>query len=352
LSHSISLTAEHRQTLLSWYRGSGPAELRLRAHLLLLLADGHTWATVCAVLYCSSRTVARWKGRFAAGRVPALLGLPRGAPPSYGRRWAALVVRWVTRLSPRAKGFFRSRWSCALVSLLLWREHQVWVGRETVRRWLHSSGVVWRRPRPVLRRKDPRREEILRGLRALLLSLPDDETVVWQDEVDINLNPKVGCMWMLKGRQAEVATPGDNEKCYLAGSLHWRTGELITTEGRRRDGALFARHLEDLRRRLGGYRKIHLILDNARFHYQSRALWEYLHGHKDTFVFHFLPKYAPELNPIERVWWVLHEQITRNHQCQSLEELVELVFSWLEDRKRFEISTSAYSDPAQLAQAG
>ena len=25
---------------------------------------------------------------------------------------------------------------------------------------------------------------------------------------------------------------------------------------------------------------------------------------------HFLPKYTPQVNPIERVWWKLHDQIT------------------------------------------
>jgi hypothetical protein len=36
-------------------------------------------------------------------------------------------------------------------------------------------------------------------------------------------------MWMLKGRQAEVETPGDNEKRYLAGSIHWRSGLSLPT---------------------------------------------------------------------------------------------------------------------------
>jgi len=59
---------------------------------------------------------------------------------------------------------------------------------------------------------------------------------VFQDEADLNLNPEVGCMWMAKGRQAQLPTPGDNEKCYLAGSLHWRTGTLFETVGPKRDG--------------------------------------------------------------------------------------------------------------------
>jgi transposase len=168
-----------------------------------------------------------------------------------------------------------------------------------------------------------------------LLNLPQDETAVFEDEVDVNLNPKIGCMWMRRGHQAEVVTPGDNQKCYLAGSLHWRTGALITTCGAKRDGKLFVAHLHDLRRRLRRYKKIHVICDNARFHSDCWEVWEFCHQYGERVVLHFLPKYAPELNPIERVWWRLHEAITRNHQCKTLEELVALAVAWLADRKRF-----------------
>jgi putative transposase len=342
LMNSITLQAEERKALLDHLRTQPDPQRRLRAHIILLLADGYTWAVIGAVLYCSSRTIARWKDRFEQGRVEALLGLPHGSPGRLKACWLALVVGWLTSLSPRHFGFFRSRWSCELVALLLGKLHAVHVSRETVRRWLRQANFVWRRPRPVLKRKDPRRQEILQGLRQLLLHLPQDETVVFQDEVDISLNPKIGCMWMPKGKQAEVETPGDNKKCYLAGSLHWRTGTLIATRGPKRDGALFSRHLDELRQRLRRYKKIHLILDNAKFHYESQPLYEFLGEHSDRFVFHFLPKYAPELNAIERIWWVLHEQITRNHQCKSLEELVELVFTWLADRKRFKVEDKEY----------
>src|SRR3712207_7345632 len=45
----------------------------------------------------------------------------------------------------------------------------------------------------------------------------------------------------------------------------------------------------------------------------------------------FRSLYAPETNPIERVWWHLHDEVTRNHQCRTMEELLDLVFRWLED---------------------
>jgi transposase len=59
-------------------------------------------------------------------------------------------------------------------------------------------------------------------------------------------------------------------------------------------------------------------------------------------VLHYLPVYSPPHNPIERVWWHLHEQITRNHQCQSIEELVSLTMDWLEERGAFKIEGAMY----------
>src|SRR6516164_6700774 len=126
----------------------------------------------------------------------ALLGRTRGTPVRLGPAWLAVVVGWVTTQTPRAFGFLRSRWCCEVVVLLPWRLHRLDVSRETVRRHLHQANLVWRRPRPVLRRQDPDRAQILAGLRDLLLHLPEDETAVFEDEVDIHLNPKIGCMWM------------------------------------------------------------------------------------------------------------------------------------------------------------
>jgi transposase len=55
-----------------------------------------------------------------------------------------------------------------------------------------------------------------------------------------------------------------------------------------------------------------------------------------------LPKYSPDCNPIERVWWHWHEEITRNHQCQSLEELLDLTLAWLDHKNPFEVEGSVY----------
>ena len=342
----IHLTRAERQDLLDRYRRSADPEVRLRAHILLLLDAGHPWATISAVLFCSFSTISRWKRRFEAEGVDAVLGHQRGR--QFGIHfWATLVVRWVPTLSPSAFRFARSRWSCEAVAVVLREDFRAKVGRETVRLWLRNAGLVWRRPRPVIRPKDPDREAKLRALRALLHGLPADETAVFMDEVDVNLNPKVGCMWMKRGEQAAVETPGTNDKRYLAGSIHWRTGRVFLTEGKPKEGrgaALFLRHLDDLRRAFRHYRVVHIVCDNAGTHTaeRSKAVRAYLEEWGERVKVHYLPKYAPDTNPIERVWWRLHEAVTRNHRCQSMDELLDLTFDWFSTRTHFRVRSSIY----------
>jgi len=338
---SIRLRPAERQAALHAVRRGTDPDLRLRAHILLLLDAAQPWALIVAVLFTSTATINRWRRRYRRGGLDAVLGRPGRAP---SRWWAALILRWVTERTPADFGFVRSRWTCEAVAVVLREDWRVRVSRETVRRRLRAAGLVWRRPRPVLGPKDPAYAFKLGKIRRLLQELPADEVAVFQDEVDLNTNPKIGSMWMRRGEQAEVVTPGTNEKRYLSGSLSWRTGELILTEGKPRQGRntdLFLAHLDDLRRTYRCYRVIHVICDNAKPH-QARRVREYLAEHAGRVVVHYLPTYAPETNPIERVWWHLHEQITRNHRCRDMAELLGTVREWLSRGSRFGIETPIY----------
>jgi len=340
---SIHLTRKERKVLLEVYR-SGDARLARRAHVLLLLDDGLSYRDVRTLLYASNDLIANCVRRFREGGINEALESDGPATPTVD--WLPTVEHWLRNATPQDFGYFRQRWTCDMLAEVLAWEKGIRLSSETVRRSLHRAGFVWRRPRPVLGPTDPQYTEKIQHLSKLMAQLPDDETVVFQDEVDIHLNPKIGSCWMPRGEQAEVVTPGTNEKRHLAGSLHWRTGALLISEpGRRRNAELFVAHLDDLRCRLRSYHRIHVICDNARFH-DCRAVWDYLQQWGDRIVLHFLPKYAPQTNPIERVWWHLHETITRNHRCHSIDELLDNVFSWVDVQKVFPLETAVYNQAA------
>ena len=323
----IRLTDAQRKSALEHFRFGANARISRRAHILLLLDQGLSYRAIMEVMFCGSDTVADLNRKFQEEGLESALGTAKEVGPA--PEWSDAVCDWVSNSTPQDFGYFRTRCSCEILSEVLMDEEIANCSGETVRRWMHYLGFVWRRPRPIVGLSDPHYDWKMRGIRRLLHRMPSHEIAVFQDEVDINLNPKIGSQWMARGLQAEVETPGNNRKLYLSGSLVWTTGTLLVSEPQRsRNSDLFLTHLDDLRRRLRGYSRIHVICDNASFH-KSRKVKEYMGQWSHRIQIHFLPAYSPETNPIERVWWHLHETITRNHRCKTMEELATLACEWL-----------------------
>jgi transposase len=130
-----------------------------------------------------------------------------------------------------------------------------------------------------------------------------------------------------------VGGPGDNVRRHLAVSMLAGSGRLIVSQPKtktRRDSDQFLAHLRDLCRRLRRWKVIHVICDNAVFH-KSRRVQDWVAKQGGLLVVHFLPTRAPEENPVERVFWRLHEAVTRNHRFESIDELVKASVRWMEE---------------------
>ncbi|GHH04679.1 transposase [Comamonas sp. JC664] len=78
-------------------------------------------------------------------------------------------------------------------------------------------------------------------------------------------------------------------------------------------------------------RRIHLVLDNASVHSSKKTLKALAHF-GGRFVLHFLPPYCPQGNRIERVWLDLHANVTRNHRCRTMDQLMVRVHAYLSAR--------------------
>jgi transposase len=176
-------------------------------------------------------------------------------------------------------------------------------------------------------------------IRGLQKALPKGERLLYEDEIDIHLNPKIGLDWMPKGVQREVVTPGKNRKAYLAGALDAQTGQLIAVEGARKTTALFIALLEEICLRFPEAKVLHVVLDNYGIHHSKRAK-AWLRDRGARIRLHFLPPYSPNDNPIERVWQDLHAEVTRNHTRRALGWLLRDVWRWLAQRSKQALGTT------------
>jgi hypothetical protein len=232
--------------------------------------------------------------------------------------------------TPLEFGRTRPTWTRELLALQMAKETDVRVSPRTLARCLRTIGVGWKRGRPCLLCPWPRRKRQarLRTIRSLIEGLPPDEVVLYGDEVDLHLNPKIGPDWMLRRQQKLILTPGKNVKRYLAGALDWRTGEVYFVEGERKASLLFIALIQLLATRLGKHRRIHIVLDNYAVH-DSKITRRFLQSLEGRVVLHFLPPYCPSDNPIEGLWKELHANVTRNHRCSTIAELMRNVRAFM-----------------------
>src|SRR5712692_11193281 len=130
-------------------------------------------------------------------------------------------------------------WSCAPLALELQVRRGVPVSAETVRRWLHELGWVWKRAKLAAKDDDPQRVEKLARIRYTCEPLPARAALFFTDELAISLLPKVGSQWMPKGEQLEVLTPGTNDKRSLAGAWDMDRGTIVPRVWWRKTQGLF-----------------------------------------------------------------------------------------------------------------
>ncbi len=295
-----------------------------RAHgLLTLYTLGGNISAAARVCGASCRALRQWRKLYEAGGERAVVPKRRGRED--WKATAALLQQLaeLVHTDPTGLGYLRSRWSSELLALELKRRGAVEVHATTIRRWLSGLGIVWRRARPTLHIADARKQQKMLAIGAALRRASAREEVFYVDEADIDLNPRIGASWTLRGQQLTVPTPGKNRKCYVAGALNARTGKVIWVEHTHKNTELFLRLLEALLRGYRRARRLWLIVDNYVIH-RSRMLSGWLARHRRVQLL-FQPAYHPWVNRIERLWKQLHDTVTRNHCCQSLDTLMAAV---------------------------
>ncbi len=304
--------------------------LAFRCQIILLAGRGRSKTAIADSLGCSRSWVCKVVWRFCEFGVAGLYDRQKTTGFNLDEQFLSLLYETVGD-SPQALRFPASHVDTRVVGARHdredWREnpsgyHVASPGADRC-----SPGSA-----PSDRWKKAVKTKRLRQLAELLEGLPFDEPVFYEDEVDMHLNPKIGPDWMNRGAQKEVLTPGQNEKCYLAGALDARTGRLLWVGGVKKTSVLFLDLPKELVRHPKA-RVIHVILDNYRLH-DSRAVQAALAAWDGRIKLQFLPPYSPNENRIERIWKDLHDNVTRNHRCRTLTQLIQQVTAYLNQRNR------------------
>jgi transposase len=302
--------------------------------MVLQLARGAPVQSIAENLHVARSTIYRVAQRFGQWGWVGLADRREDNRPSGVDEFFLLTLREAVGGSPQDYGWSRPTWTQELLCEVLAQQAGLRVSQATMSRCLRTIGARLGRPRAVVGCPWPasRKNRHAQRLRRLIADLPSDEVALYADEVDIHLNPKIGHDWMLPGQQKLVITPGQNVKRHVAGALNARTGRMHWVSATHKRSGLFIDLLRQLSRAYAAMRMIHVIVDNYGIH-SSRQTQLTLVS-LPRIRLHFLPPYSPDLNPIERVWLDLHAEVTRNHRCAAIDDLMSEVADYLTYRNR------------------
>lgn len=307
------------------------AQLRTRYLIIAHSARGHGRREIARMLGCCESTVTRVRQRFLDNGEAGLIDRREdNGSPKVDERFMQKLAHVLSFCSWHW-GHRRPTWTQPLLTETMAELTGIRISLRTMGRLLKLLGVRRGRPKPTVRCPwgEKARRRRLKMLHRLIETLPEDEVAVWEDEADIDLNPRIGCDYMLPGTQRQVVTPGKNIKRYLAGSMDAQTQRLIWVKALRKNSALFIELLKKLLRVYADKRVIHVIVDNYTIH-SSRQTQAWLAERGERIRLHFLPPYCPDDNRIERcVWRETHANVTYNHRCRSIDELMGEVAAYL-----------------------
>jgi transposase len=146
---------------------------------------------------------------------------------------------------------------------------------------------------------------------------------MFSDEAGIKLEPTLGYVWSLKGQQPRVPTNSSWTRVNLTGFVDPIRGTIMVNTMPKGNSENFVKQLKLVLEANKDKRQISLYVDNARWH-KTKVVNEWVDTNPSIKI-EFLPKYAPDVNPIERHWWFLRKATTQNVLFDNFEECWEAI---------------------------
>lgn len=120
----------------------------------------------------------------------------------------------------------------------------------------------------------------------------------------------VGCR-APKGVNVAVEQNSGRDRLNIHGAINLKTGQTRMIEALTVNAESTIALLSAMEILYPKKRKIHVFLDNARYHH-AEIVQKWLQRPDCRIVLHFVPTYCPHLDPIVRLWGLVHKHVTRN----------------------------------------
>ena len=291
-----------------------------RARAFILLDAGVDASTICFILDIGPTVLTEWKFSFAGA------GLSFFELKDYSQRQGYLFVAQETALK---KHFTNTpAGSADEVCAYILAEYGQNYSTSGAAKLMHRLGFTYRRPQSLPAQADEAKQEaFIAGYEALMAALEADEMVVFSDAVHPEHQSRPAHGWFPRDQKIGLKATSGRKRLNIQGALDLETLQFTFVEAEKINAETTQQMLAKLERNNLSKATIHVFLDNARYHH-AKILQPWLADPERRVKLHFLPPYAPHLNPIERLWGVMHKCVTHNRHYATFNQFTEAILGF------------------------
>lgn len=311
MSH-IRLTQEEKATLERRHKNCTHSKESDRMKAVLLRSEGWTVSSISQALRRHESTIIRHLNDFREGK----LSLTSGGSDSRlsSSQTEALMAHLEAHTYHHVHdiiAYIESRWSI----------HYSVPG---MNKCLHRNGFSYKNPKGHPYKADKvRQKAFVEKYHALKEALEADDALYFSDSVHPSQATKLSYGWIRKGHDKKLETTASRTRVNIMGALRLDAiSHTIAAQYETINAESIVSHLRLVRQHHGAKGKIIWILDQAPYHRAEAVVKE---AQKLNIQLEYLPPYSPNLNPIERLWKVMNEQVRNNHFFKSAKDFKKAI---------------------------
>ncbi len=185
-------------------------------------------------------------------------------------------------------------------------------------KWLKKAGFVYKKPKGIPSKLNEQAQaSFISKYIKLSQELSKDEKILFLDSCHPTQSTKLEYGWIKKGQEKQIKTTGSRTRMNITGAIDIKTRAVIKSNYEKINGESTVNFLKKIVSTYPEAQTINVILDQASYH-KSKEVISYV---KTTNIkLHYLPPYSPNLNPIERLWKIMHEYVRNNKYFESAKE--------------------------------
>jgi len=292
------LSPGERTHLLRMMRRQTNSHVHRRMNVLLLLDDDWPVERIAEALYIDAETVREHRRLYESSGVSGLerLNYAGSDPALSDAQIEALKTELDSHLYMTAKEV------CDFVR----RTFEVSYTPNAMTKLLKRLGYVYKKPKCVPAKADAAVQEKFAAetLLPLMAQADAEHPLYFGDGMHPAYKGHPAYGWIRRGVDRELKSNHGRVNVNINGALSWPAREVVHLEAEKITSEAMIALFDRLAARHPAAATLHVVLDNASYN-RSEAVKAYLARDGCRIRLVYLPAYSPNLNLIERLWWLL-----------------------------------------------